>query len=109
MIEVKDIGELNERIVIFTHTRGQSTTTGESVNRFTSLGTFWAKITFLSETESGGDNLAYSVSKIAAVIRYNSSVTDLSVFTWSSKTYNIRGIEHDDKKMYMKLIADYAK
>lgn len=109
MIEVKDIGQLSQRIDVYAQTITADTTTGERKQSFTLTGTYWANVEFSSGSETIGGDIAYGLSKILVTIRYNSSVNDNSIVTWDSKNYNVRAIEFDSKKMFMVLTCESAK
>lgn len=109
MIEIKDIGKLTQRISIYTQVLSASTTTGERTQSFTLLGTYWAAVEFGSGNETVSDDMAYGIQRLFVTIVYNSSVTDTSMVVWDLRNYDIRAIEYDDRKMFMKLSCEAAK
>lgn len=109
MNEIKDIGQLSQRISIYSQTTSLNTSTGERTQTFSTLGDFWAKVDFSSGSESESGDIAYGVTNLMVTIRYNSSVTRNHIVKFEGKNYNIRAIEFDQKKMFMDLKCENAE
>lgn len=109
MIEIKDIGQLRERVVFYSQTVTRDTTTGEPKQSFTIIGTYWAEVQFTGGSETVGGDIAYDVSRISVIIKYNTSINDNSIANWNDRNYNIISIEFDPQRMFMKLVCESAK
>ena len=109
MIEIKDIGQLSERVNIYAQTISVSSTTGERTQTFALTGAYWALVEYGSGSETISNDIAYDVNRLTVTIKYNTSVNDNSILEWESRKYNIRSVEFDNRKMFMKLICEGAK
>lgn len=109
MIEVKDIGQLSQRVSIYSQTTTLNTSTGERTQTFSTLGDFWAKVDFSGGSETQSGDIAYGILNTQITIRYNSSVNDNCIVKFDSKNYNVRTIEYDQQKVFMKLTCESAK
>lgn len=105
MIDIKDIGELRQRVVIQSVVTAVATN-GERTDTFSAYSTRWAKVDFISMDETAGEGAGYALRRARFTFRYDSAVTENYRLVYGGNTYNIRSIEYDDMKRYMAIMGE---
>ena len=81
---------------------------GQEVETWSSLGTFWASLSYQSGVEKAEAEQRVARRVVRFTIRYNANVTELCRIYYDQKYFYIIGIDRVHRKKYQIIKAYYA-